>query len=373
MINCATVTSNGVDVISPQNLNELPETAKKRWFKRPLFFALLVALIAIGLFFYQFGSAYNSMVVSKSGFLQSIINAITGQKNDGQKQYTDNAFPMPSPEADRLDVLILGIHGDTAEQITNEGGLLTDTMQLVSIDRKTNEASMVSIPRDLYINMLGVNGKINEVYERGLANGDSMGLVKNVVSRITGVYVDKVVVFDFGAFQKIVDTIGGIDITLEQPFDEPTQWGYDFHLPAGPDHLDGQSALYYVRSRFSTSDFDRSRRQQDVVKAIKIKASQEGYLSNPIKINEMLNLIKGDIKTDFQIWDISDLAKLATHFTSDSQIKDYVIDTTNLLYESKDPVGAYILLPKGDNYDGIHKMFQDILTQISTPSPTSSK
>jgi anionic cell wall polymer biosynthesis LytR-Cps2A-Psr (LCP) family protein len=196
-----------------------------------------------------------------------------------------------------------------------------------------------------------------------------MGLVKNVVSRITGVYVDKVVIFDFSAFQKIVDTIGGIDITLDKPFDEPTQWGYDFHLPAGNDHLDGQAALYYVRSRYSTSDFDRSRRQQDVVKAIKIKASQEGYLSNPIKINAMLNLVKDDIKTDFQIWDINDLAKLASHFTSDNQIKNYVIDTTNLVYQTTDSEGAFILLPKGDNYDGIHKMFQDVLIQISTPSP----
>ena len=93
--------------------------------------------------------------------------------------------------------------------------------------------------------------------------------MKELVSKITGVYIDKAVILDFFSFEKIIDQVGGIDIVLENPFEEKQQWGYEFSLPAGPNHLDGKNALYYARSRFSSSDFDRSRRQQEVMFALK--------------------------------------------------------------------------------------------------------
>jgi LCP family protein required for cell wall assembly len=360
--------------LNSQNSNVTEEVIKKRWYKRPLFFAVIIVILILGYFLFQFGSAYNTMVANNNGgFFSNIIKIIFGSKNNIASPADNEQYPMPSQETDRLDVLILGMRGGTKQEIDAAGGLLTDTIQVVSIDRKTNKASMVSIPRDLYINMLGVNGKINEAYERGLARGNGIDFVKEIFSRVSGIYIDKVVIFNFDAFQHIVDAIGGIDITLDKPFDEPTQWGYDFHLPAGVNHLDGQSALYYVRSRYSSSDFDRARRQQEVVKAIKIKATKDGYLTNPLKITDLLNQVKNDIKTDFQIWDINDLMTVASHFSSDSQISDYVIDTTNLVYETKTSTGEYILLPKGDNFDGIKNLFTDIIKQISTPSPSGAK
>jgi LCP family protein required for cell wall assembly len=360
-----------MEIFSPEKIDQLPVGKKKRWYIKPLFYVILLILIIVALFIYQLGSAYNTMVVNNDGFFKSIVKQIFGP-SENDKNISDDQYPMPTQEPDRLDVVILGIRGGTQEEIVNEGGLLTDTIQIVSVDKKTNKAAMISIPRDLMVNMLGVNGKINEVYERGLAKNNGIGLVKDIVSRITGVYIDKVIVFDFDAFQHIVDEIGGIDIVLDKPFDEPTQWGYPFHLPVGKNHLDGQSALYYVRSRYSSSDFDRARRQQEIVKAIKLKAEQNGFLSNPLKISDLLNKVKNDIKTDFQIWDISDLIKVASQFKSDSQIKDVVIDTTNLLYETKNSKDEYILVPKGDNFDGIKKMFQDIIDQNSTPTPSGS-
>lgn len=123
------------------------------------------------------------------------------------------------------------------------------------------------------------------MYERGLANGGGIDMAEKVISKITGIYIDKTVVFDFSAFKEIVDAVGGIDIYLEKPFKESSQWGYEFSLPAGNNHLNGEQALYYVRSRYSTNDFDRARRQQEVIIAIKNKALTLGFLTNPLKIN----------------------------------------------------------------------------------------
>jgi LCP family protein required for cell wall assembly len=289
--------------------------------------------------------------------------------NDAPKE---DLNPMPSPEEKRLDVLILGIRGEDGKDVEDAGGLLTDTILVASFDKDTKKAAMISIPRDLYIDVamtakngkqVEVRGKINEMYEKGLANGGGIDMAEKVISKITGTYIDKTVVFDFSAFKEIVDTLGGIDIYLAKPFKEATQWGYEFSLPAGNNHLNGEQALYYVRSRFSTNDFDRARRQQEVIVAIKNKALSLGFLTNPLKINSLLSSLKGNIRTDFQIWDISDILTLANSFNPKQPVKSYVISTDNLVYETHTTGGEYILLPKDVNYGGIKNIFKNILLQ----------
>ena len=137
----------------------------------------------------------------------------------------------------------------------------------------------------------------------------------------------------------------------------------NFSLPAGNNHLNGDQALYYVRSRYSTNDFDRARRQQEVIIAIKNKALSLGVLANPLKINSLLSSLKGNIWTDFQIWDINDILTLASSFNPKQPVKSYVISTDNLVYETKTTSGEYILLPKDANYAGIKNLFKNILLQ----------
>lgn len=345
-----------MEVISLQ-----PDSNEKRpWYKRPIFYvAALTAIIAIGAFW--LGFVYNTIVVDNDSFLTNITHAIFG-KDEAVEENDPN--PLPTPETDRLDVLILGIRGGTAKEIEGEGGLLADSILVASIDKKTKKASLISIPRDLSIDLLGVKGKINEIYEQSLKRKQNLELAKQIVSRISGVYVDKAVVFDFNAFKNIVDTLEGIDIYLARPFRESTQWGYEFSLPVGNNHLNGEQALYYARSRFSTSDFDRARRQQDIIVAIKNKASKNGYFSNPLKITNLLSELKGDIKTDFQIWDVRDILDLANSFNPKSKVENYVLTYENLLYEARSTKEEYILMPKGDNYDGIRNLFKNILIEI---------
>ena len=342
---------------------------KKPWHKRPLFYVLLIIALAVGYYGYQFGLAYNTITV-ENGSNQSLWGRIAGVFNDKETVITPDPNPIPQPEPDRLDVLLLGIRGENDSAIEEEGGLLTDTVIIVSIDKITKKTALVSVPRDLYIEMdaqaannkkIKLKGKINEVYERGLANGGGIALAKQIFSRITGIYIDQAIVADFNAFREVVNNLGGIDIRLTKPFNEKTQWGYEFSLPAGDNHLDGNQALYYVRSRYSTSDFDRARRQQEVISIIKNKALSLGFLSNPTKISSLLNNLKGNIRTDFQIWDIGDMLALAGGLGAKTTPKSYVISTENLVSETKTEKGEYILLPKEANYQGIKNLLGNIL------------
>lgn len=279
----------------------------------------------------------------------------------GKDKEEDPNYKMPAEEKDRLDILIMGIRGDEDK----DGGTLTDTMILFSYDKKTKKSALISIPRDLYVKINDQHtDKINAAYTWLGLNG-----MKKLVSKVTGVYVDNAVIFDFKAFQKIVETLGGIDVTLDHPFTETQQWGYTFSLPAGPNHLDGEQALYYVRSRYSSSDFDRARRQQQVIFAIKNKLAALDILSDPIKALSVLNTVRTNIKTDINLLDTKTYLQLAQNVNT-ATMKRHVITTIDLLYETH-VNGMYVLLPQGDNFDRLKYYFQTILDEVPrSPSPS---
>ncbi len=273
----------------------------------------------------------------------------------------DPDYAMPEKDPNRLDILILGIRGENDPDASDGGPLLTDSMQVFSYDKTTKKTSLISIPRDLFVTIHDQKkDKLNSAYEYGISHSpNSLEFIKDKISQISGVYIDQVVVFDFSSFKEIVDALGGIDITLTTPFTETQQWGGSFSLPAGLNHLDGQSALYYARSRYSTSDFDRSRRQQQIMFAIKDKLLKLNFLSDPVKSFSILNLIRNDMKTDIGVWNISEFLKLANQVKFE-QIKRTVISTDNLLIDTKNE-GSYILLPKAGNFSEVKKFFQDSL------------
>ncbi|MDD5589875.1 MAG: LCP family protein, partial [Candidatus Portnoybacteria bacterium] len=254
-----------------------PEKKRRKW---PWIFGVLILLAAIGSLFYKTGFIFSQM---QSG-------------NEGAVLPISEDWPQPEKDPDRTNILLLGLRGAGDEN----GGLLTDTIILLSVKKSTNEVAMISIPRDLYVVMPQAPGqknslkeKINFAYALGEERKSGGGLVysKAVVSRITNLYIDYAVSVDFMAFKETVDILGGIDVNLENPFVETTQFAKEMvlELPAGKNHLDGETALFFVRSRYSTSDFDRARRQQQVLLAIKNKALSSGILLNPVKIFELLN------------------------------------------------------------------------------------
>ncbi len=337
------------------DFNERPRFNKKRLGV----IVLVLFLLAVGYFSFRLGGKSNVIEVQTEStpFWQkvaSIFNLVP--------EPVDPDYIMPSQEPDRFDVLVLGLRGEDDPDAKDGGALLTDTMMVLSFDKITKKASLVSIPRDLYVKIdKNKKEKINTAYEYGYYNKNGgLSYAKELISKITGVYVDKAVVLNFSSFEKIIDQVGGIDVTLAQPFEEAQQWGFPFSLPAGPNHLNGQDALYYARSRFSSNDFDRSRRQQEVIFALKDKLTNLNFWSDPLKTLSILNSIRSNIKTDINIWNTKELLDLSKEAGTSGKIKKYVITTDNLLYESR-AKEAYILLPKGDNFTQIKQLFQDNL------------
>ena len=286
----------------------------------------------------------------------------------GDKNAAFTSLKLPEKEPNRLDVLVLGMRGIGEEF----GGLLTDTILLLSLDTGSGKIAMVSIPRDLYI-ALPYNGKvkINELYSIGYDKAGekfALNLTKTVISQITGVYVDDAVRIDFKGFEKLIDTVGGIDIYLPEKFTEIEQWkgSGGFTLPKGQNHLNGEIALFYARSRFSTSDFDRARRQQEILLALKEKLTALNILSNPVKVYSILDIIGNHVRTDANM-DISDALALAQQIDY-TDMKRLVLTTQNYLYQTHASNGAYILLPKDGTFEEVGRVIKNIFTLQTFPA-----
>ena len=196
---------------------------------------------------------------------------------------------------------------------------LTDTIILASIDTKTPNITMLSIPRDFYVEYNNDRSwKINRLYEDNLLSWEDYAINKlsNKISEITGQHIDHYINVDFEWFTEIIDVLDGVDVTVTENLVDNNfpdgNLGYTtFILKKWTWTLDWETALKYARSRYSTSDFDRSIRQQQVIKAIKDKILDLGYLKSPAKTKNLYSAIRRNIKTDL---DIKTILSLATAF-----------------------------------------------------------
>jgi LCP family protein required for cell wall assembly len=273
---------------------------------------------------------------------------------------------LPEKTDNEFNFLLLGQRGE-GEPF---GGLLTDALMIISINQSNNKMALISLPRDLYIPLPDSRkrDKINAVYASGYEKGGvSLGLkyIKDTVSRITGLYIDNVAVVNFEAFEEVVNAVDGIDIYLKEDFIESKQWWCDedgqncreFFLPKGNNHLDGETTLFYIRSRFSSSDFDRARRQQEVFLAIKQKVFSLGFASNPLNIFEILDILGKNVRTDIGMSEIKNVASyIKNNPASLENPQSAVFDNKpdGLLY-SRYLNNQYILLPRAGNFSEIQK------------------
>jgi anionic cell wall polymer biosynthesis LytR-Cps2A-Psr (LCP) family protein len=201
-------------------------------------------------------------------------------------------------------------------------------------------------------------------------------------SRVLGVSIDNIVVVDFEAFQAVVDDIGGVTVVLDAPFEESQQWAgtasesYVFSLPAGANILTGEQALYYVRSRYGSSDFDRARRQQQVMVAIKNKVSGLDLASDPIRALQLMTTVRKHIQTDLDILDLGTIKELLAQGDDLDKMRRYTLTTENLLYETK-VNGIYELLPRDNTLDHIQAFMGTVLSaspvlpRPADPSPSA--
>lgn len=276
-----------------------------------------------------------------------------------------SVLEQPNTIDKRINFLILGMRGKDDPN----GGLLADSSMVVSVRPFDNKIALISVPRDLYVFMPGTNGsrKLNEAYETGEKQNPGKGLTytKSIFTDVTGVPIHFAVIVNFKAFKDLIDSLGGIELNLAKPFVEavPFEEG-SISLPAGRQVIDGDTALLYTRARMSSSDFDRSRRQQEVIKAIYTKIYKTGIILNPYRLNKLLNILENNTKTDMQVWEMEEVIKIFAGIKN-PEIKTKVIDNgpEKLLYSSHTAEGAFILLPTDGNYNKIHEIVKNIFNQ----------
>ena len=234
------------------------------------------------------------------------------------------------------------------------GGALCDVIQMLSINVKTKKTFMVSIPRDLFVDIDGSKYKINEMYFQGEAKGKGMGgdLSKKIAGEVLGIPIHYYLKIDFQGFKKIVDTLGGIDVYVDQGISDPV-WGY--YINTGMHHFNGSEALDYVRSRESTSDFDRSARQQKTLISMRDKALSGGIFSDPTKVANIIETLSNNFKTDITLEELLKIFLVAQDIPL-SNMDSYVFSTGDgYIYSTITRGGAYGIFPVGDNYDKIHE------------------
>lgn len=257
-------------------------------------YPVLILLVLIVAFSSYYVSLRKRIVVARDGDMASALSA---------NKESDFSLNQLTKDGDaRVNILLLGKGG-----AGHDGGNLTDSIQLLSVDIFNNTVGIVGIPRDLYTESSTGKSKINAVYSAAESKQKGSGgkAVKDLVGTITDTTIHYFALIDFSGMTDMVNAIGGIDINvpkalkdLEYPADDGSDRYVTFQVAAGQQHMDGEKALKYVRSRHSTSDFDRLARQQQVIAAIKDRALSAGIVTNPAKLTRLMEALADNFRTD---------------------------------------------------------------------------
>ncbi|MBI4709228.1 MAG: LCP family protein [Candidatus Portnoybacteria bacterium] len=273
-----------------------------------------------------------------------------------------------SSSQEEINILLLGAAGPG-----NDAPDLTDTIVLAKINpSSSNDATLISIPRDLWVKVPETNfyAKINSLYALGKNSKDEnygLELVKQEVEEITGQKIDYYVFVDLSVVKKVIDSLGGINVWVEKDIYDPQFPGPNhsyqtFQIQAGWRYMDGETASKYVRTRHSVAgDFDRIGRQQQVLEALKQKVAGLHPVWDLPSLLKVLNNIWSQTKTNLPLTEVPQFWQIAKNISPDN-IKNIVIDRdeNNLLASGQIWLGneqASILKPKAglENYEEIQE------------------
>ena len=266
-----------------------------------------------------------------------------------------NSWQFGSLAADvagRTNVLILGV-GDPG----HDGEKLSDTMMLLSLDGSSHRMAQVSIPRDLRVHLPGYGlSKINAANAYG-----GVSLAEQTVSNTLELPINYYLKTDFSGLKGIVDAVGGIDVNVkerlvdrEYPCDDNQYKACGLDIAAGMQHMDGTTALKYVRCRKGTcgNDFGRAARQQELLGLLKPKVLDANLLLHPIKLKLLVEAAQKGIVTDLGLIQLAELAN-SWRVDSANQPIGLVLSTAPGGYLRSDPAGSSDLLPIGGDFSAI--------------------
>jgi len=287
------------------------------------------------------------------------------------------ASNVPDPRTERINILLVGI-----DWRPGRAEHLTDTMLVVSLDPKSGQSSMISVPRDLYGAHLPdgrtYNSKINSLLIVATLNPQQypqggVGTLKATIGELLGVHIDYFAAINLLGFKQAVDSIGGVEVNVTRAINDPTyndEFGNKtgFYLPTGPHHLDGHLALAYVRSRKGAgdNDFTRAARQQQLLTAVRAKLTAGNLVT---QLPSLLDAVRSTISTDIPSSQFSHLAQAVQDADLDN-VQKAVIQPP-LVTPATGPGGAYILVP---DFSAILALGQRLMGENAgvpraTPSP----
>ncbi len=293
---------------------------------------------------------------------------------------------LAGEENDRINILLLGIGGGN-----HDGGNLTDTIMLASLKPTTKQVSLISIPRDLTAAVSGWR-KINSVnaYAEQKLAGSGGTETSKAISEVLQEPINYYVRIDFEGFKRVIDEIGGVEINVENSFDDYTYPAYGqednpnyyarfehLRFTAGPTKMNGTLALKYARSRHALgvegSDFARARRQQLLLEAVKEKLLSRQTLLNPVVLTKLISEFNQDVSTNISTWEIIRLWDLFKDVKKDQIINKVLSDAPDgYLVAGSGQDGAYILTPRSGNYSEIRSMVQNIFNATNTNISTKT-
>jgi LCP family protein required for cell wall assembly len=324
-----------------------------------LFVTFVIALVYLGIFLYS--SVRNFVANAPIPVLEqvpfrAVFKPSASTPVPVQTGHEAGATPvpmlMPDPERlERVNILLLGVD----QRPGQNGATRTDTMILLTVDPASKTAGMLSIPRDLWVRIPAYDewNKITTAYYYGEAQdypGGGPALAMKTVEKEFGVRPHYYVKVNFAGFEKIIDLIGGIDVYVEKPINDPTypdhNYGYDpLYISAGQHHFDGEMALKYARTRHNDDDFGRMRRQQQVVEAVVRQVMNTDQLDTLVKNAPALwQSFQDTIETDLPLSVMLKLAPLAREINLDDVQKIVIDRSMTQPFEAENGAQALILL-----------------------------
>lgn len=309
------------------------------------------------------------------------IAKLTGNKNPFAILGVFHPVPLKNQNG-RVNILLAA---NSADDPGHDGANLTDSIMVLSVDTNNNTALILSVPRDLWVNIPGYGySKINAAYPNG-----GMNKLQGIIQDKLGLTIDYQALVNYGAFKDLVDAVGGISIDIQSP--DP-RGIYDPNIdyttktccslakyPNGWVTLNGKQALNLARARadpspygipygFTDGDFDRTMHQRQMLLAIKDKASQSDVIANPFKVSALVDAVGNNIKTNLQLDEIETMYTYMKK-VNDKDIASYNINTlkggnTTMLSNYTSPDGQSALIPAAgiDDFSDIQTQIQRILT-----------
>jgi polyisoprenyl-teichoic acid--peptidoglycan teichoic acid transferase len=349
-----------------KTINQEHKKTRTRLIVKNVLFLFLLSFL--GIIFFLSSIAANSeskfaTTVKKNFLINQISHLISA---DTKK--------LAGEEDGRTNLLILGMGG-----LGHDGAFLTDTIIILSYNHETQETSMVSLPRDFLVQINNASyQKVNYIYTAGEYSENSSGIAysKKVLSENLGIPIHYAVSIDFFGFEEIIDALGGVSVYIENSF-------VDYQYPTknhkiqtvrfekGENHLSGEEALQFVRSRhgivtegngFEASDFARSERQFKVIEAIKTKIMSFSTISNPNKVIKLFKILDKYIDTDIEPWEALKFVDILRSMDKEKIFNKVLNDAPGNLLKSATSTldGAFILVPKNNDYQLLHSFFNNV-------------